>query len=94
MLTFDEDLKEDLKDPEFKKEWDALESEDRIIRALVEARTEQHLTQKELALKSGVDQADISKIETGTRNPSLKILEKIADSLGMVVTLTPKTVNA
>ena len=51
-------------------------------------------TQKELALKSGVDQADISKIETGTRNPSLKILEKIADSLGMVVTLTPKTVNA
>jgi transcriptional regulator with XRE-family HTH domain len=43
----------------------------------------QNLTQKELAARTGIDQADISKLENGTRNPSLKLLKKLASGLGM-----------
>ena len=54
-----------------------------VIRAMVDARVEQNLTQKELAEKVGMNQADISKLENGTRNPSLKVLKKLANGLGM-----------
>ena len=56
-----------------------------LIRTIVKARIDKNITQKELSLKSGINQADISKIETGIRKPSLKILEKIANALDMVV---------
>ena len=41
--------------------------------------------EKELSVKTGINQADISKFETGVRKPSLKILEKIANALDMVL---------
>lgn len=43
----------------------------------------QNLTQKELAKRTGIDQADISKLENGTRNPSLKLLKRLAHGMGM-----------
>lgn len=54
-----------------------------VIRAIVEARTSQNLTQKELSKRTGINQADISKLENGTRNPSLKVLKRLADGMGM-----------
>ena len=54
-----------------------------VIRAIVEARIYQNLTQKELFERSGINQADISKIENGTRNPSLNLLKRLADGMGM-----------
>ena len=54
-----------------------------VIRAMIDARIEQNLTQKDLAARTGIDQADISKLENGTRNPSLKLLKKLASGLGM-----------
>lgn len=45
-----------------------------VIWAIVDARISQNLTQKELAEKTEINQADISKLENGTRNPSLKLL--------------------
>ena len=56
-----------------------------VIRALVEARISQNLTQKELAARTGIDQADISKLENGSRNPSLNLLKRLADGMGMVL---------
>ena len=56
-----------------------------VIRAVVEARISQNLTQKELAARTGIDQADISKLENGTRNPSLNLLKRLADGMGMVL---------
>ena len=63
-----------------------------IIRAMADARIAQNLTQKELAERTGIDQADISKLENGTRNPSLKLLKRLADGMGMDLKLvfTPK----
>ena len=68
-MKFDDYLQEQLKDPEFKKEWDDIQPEMDVIRAMIDARIEQNLTQKELAARTGIDQADISKLENGTRNP-------------------------
>ena len=82
-MKFDDYLQEQLKDPEFKKEWDDIQPEMDVIRAMIDARIEQNLTQKELAARTGIDQADISKLENGTRNPSLKLLKKLASGLGM-----------
>ncbi len=54
-----------------------------IIRAIVEARQSRNLTQKELATRTGINQADISKLENGNRNPSLNMLKKLAAGLDM-----------
>ncbi len=54
-----------------------------VIRAIVEARISQNITQKELAERTGINQADICKIENGTRNPSLKLLKRLAEGMGM-----------
>ena len=82
-ITFKEDLQEQLKDPEFKKQWDALEDEYALINSLMSARVKSGLTQKELSIRSGIDQANISKIETGVYNPTLNILRKLADAMNM-----------
>lgn len=80
--NFRKTLESQLKDPEFKAEWDALESEYEIIQAIVAARNSMHLTQKKLSEKTGIAQADISKIENGNANPSIKTLNRIANGLG------------
>ena len=78
-------LNKQLKNKDFKNEWINLQPEMELIRTIVKARTDKNITQKELSIKTGINQADISKIETGTRKPSLKILEKIADALDMAI---------
>ena len=72
MKTLNNMLSEQLKDEEFRKEYEAIQPEMDVIRAIVDARTSQNLTQKELAERTGINQADISKLENGTRNPSIK----------------------
>lgn len=81
--NFRETLNEQLRDPEFKAEWDALEPERQIMRAIIEGRDEQALTQKQLADATGITQADISRLENGTGNPSLRTLKRLAEGLGM-----------
>ena len=87
MSEFQEFLKEQLQDDEFRKEWEDIQPEMDVIRAMVDARISQNLTQKELAERTGINQADISKLENGTRNPSLKLLKRLADGMGMTLKL-------
>ena len=49
---------------------------------VISARSTANLTQKQLAQRSGVSQANISKIENGNYHPSLSTLKRIADALG------------
>ena len=67
MTNFNDFLDEQLKDPKLKAEYDALEPEFTIIQTLIDARK-----------KSG----DISNIETGNANPSIKTLQRLAAALG------------
>ena len=94
--NFRETLNEQLRDPEFKAEWDALEPERQIMRAIVEGRDEQALTQKQLSEMTGITQADISRFESGTGNPSLRTLKRLAEGLGMSlkVEVVPKKPTA
>lgn len=85
MKTLNTYLNEQMKNPEFAKEYAAVQPEMDIIRAMVEARRSQNLTQKELAERTGINQADISKLENGTRNPSVNLLKRLADGMGMTL---------
>ena len=85
--NFRETLEEQLNDPEFQKVYDALEPEFTIIKALLNAREASGLTQKDLAERTGIAQGDISKLETGNANPSLRTLQRLAAGMGMKLKL-------
>ena len=83
MITLDDMLSEQLKDEEFRKEFEAIQPELDVIRAIVDARASLNLTQSDLAKRTGINQADISKLENGTRNPTVRLLKKLADGMDM-----------
>lgn len=83
MKKFDTFLEEQMKDPDFKNEFENLQPELDVIRAIVDARTSQNLTQKQLSERTGINQADISKLENGTRNPTLNMLKRLAKGMNM-----------
>jgi len=85
MKNFDAFLETQLQDEDFRKEYESMQPEFDVIKAMVAARTSQNLTQKELAERTGIHQADISKLENGTRNPSLNLLKRLAEGMGMVL---------
>ena len=85
MKTLKELKKEQMQNPEFVKEYEAIQPEMDVIRAIVDARTSQNITQKELAERTGINQADISKLENGTRNPSINLLKRLAEGMGMAL---------
>ena len=85
--NFRDTLNKQMKNPEFKAEWDALEPEFQVVKAILNARKEKNITQKQLAEITGIAQADISRMETGNSNPSLHTLQRLASGLGMMVKL-------
>ena len=94
MSDFRSYLKEQMENPEFEKEWYDLEPEFNAIQAIIDARRSRNMTQKELAERTGIDQSDISKIETGNANPSLNTLKRLAEGLDMILKLEfiPKSI--
>lgn len=81
-MTLDEHLAKEMENPEFKKEYQSLTPEYEIVRQIIQARTEQNLTQKELANRIGIRQSNISRLESGNYNPSLDFLKRVAEGLG------------
>ena len=92
-MTLTEALKKELKNEEFKKEYDSFETEYSLVQSFIEARRQNKITQKELSIQTGIAQADISKIENGSANPTIKILKRLADGMNMKlkIQLIPKT---
>ena len=80
-LDFDVWLKEELKDPDFKAEFDRQQPEFALINAIIEARRKKGVTQKILAKKIGTKQSVISRLESGRANPSVAFLKKLAFAL-------------
>ena len=85
MKTLSQYKAKQLRNPAFATEYENIQPEMEVIRALVEARNSQNLTQKELAERSGINQADISKLENGTRNPSVNLLKRLAEGMNMTL---------
>jgi DNA-binding XRE family transcriptional regulator len=75
-------LEEELKDPEFKRAWDALEDEFAALDALLAARKQAGMTQEEVAAKMGVSQPSLARVEASLgshrHSPSLEMLRKYA----------------
>ena len=85
MSEWKEFLSEQLKDPEIREEWDALEPEFAIVQAIIDARKISRLTQKQLSERAGIAQADISRLENGNANPSLSTLKRLASAMDMTL---------
>jgi ribosome-binding protein aMBF1 (putative translation factor) len=82
LIPYSEVRKRWMEDPEFKKAYDALEPEYAIIRAILKKRIESKMSQKDLAKKLGTKQSAISRLESGTYNPTLSFLKKLSTALG------------
>ena len=82
---FDDFLTEQLQDPEFRFEYEALQPERAVVQALIDARQRSGLTQKELSVRTGIAQGDISKLENGNANPSIRTLQRLAGGMGMTL---------
>lgn len=79
--SFSSFKKKALSDPEIKVEYDRLEPEFAITKAIIRRRLELGLTQKKLAEKIGTKQSALSRLESGNYNPSLAFLKKVAEGL-------------
>lgn len=82
MSDFQKYLNDQLKNPEFAAEYEAQKPEYEAIRAVIAARMEQHMTQKDLAERTGIRQSNISRIESGSTSPTVETLARIAAGLG------------
>ena len=83
-----EKLKADLmKDPAFRREYEKLEPEFAIVRAIVEARAKKNISQEELAKRMGTGQAVISRLENANASPSLALIKRLANALNLKVEL-------
>ena len=85
IYTLDDHIRESLKDPLFKKAWEESEAEYQVSRVLIAARIKRKISQQELAKKANTTQAVISRLENMTANPSVGLLQKIAQALNLRV---------
>ncbi len=91
-MNWKEHKKKLLKDPEFMKEYEALEPEYKLAAALVRLRLAKGLTQEELARLLNTKQESIARLESGGSLPSLSTVKKLADALDaeLEINLRPK----
>ena len=80
-----------MQEPEFADAYEEVQAEMNIVRALVDARISRNLSQKELSEKTGINQTEISRLENGTRNPSVRLLQRLADGMDMVLDISFKS---
>ena len=82
MSDFQEYKNEQLSDSEFAVEYEAMRLKYEVIRAVIDARLACNMTQKELAEKTGIQQSNLSRIESGASSPTVDMLARIAAVLG------------
>jgi len=71
-----------LKEPKYRKAYEALEGEFVLAAAVIDARNRAGLTQKELARKMRTTQPAVARLESGRTRPSLRTLERLAEATG------------
>lgn len=81
-ITFDELLAHELKDPDFRKDWEADSSNRELGKQIINARIESKLSQRDLAKRANTTQAVISRIESMSVSPSIQLVDRIARAFG------------
>lgn len=89
-IKFDEAKKLLMMDEEFRAEYEKLKPRYDVISQIIDERSKQNITQEELAFRVGTQKSNISRLESGTYNPSLDFIIKVAHSLGKEMTITLK----
>jgi ribosome-binding protein aMBF1 (putative translation factor) len=87
-VSFREHFKESMKDPKIFKAYQDLEPKYAIINAIIDARIKKNISQKMLAKRLGTGQSAISRLESGTYNPTFKFAQKLARALETDLTFT------
>lgn len=82
LISFDQVLAGQMKNPKFKKEWDKSEPHYQLMNAIIRARIEKKLSQQQLAKKARTTQAVISRIQNATVSPTLDLVQRIAEAMG------------
>lgn len=80
--SFDDDLKEELKNPSFRAKYKKAGERIEAAYSILEMRHKAKLTQKELAKKMKVSQSVIARIERGSENLTIATLSKLATACG------------
>ena len=81
MIDFQDILKKELKNPEFKKHYNESGKQLEIAYQILKLRKQRKISQAQLAKKIGTKQSNIARIEAGQQNFSIDTLEKIAEAL-------------
>jgi len=84
---FEEFEAELLKRPGVRREYEALKPKYDMIRGLIERRNQLHISQTQLARMVGTKQPAISRLEKGDNNTTLRTFFKVADALGLDISL-------
>ena len=88
IMTLKEYKNKRMQDSSFATEYTDIQPEMNVIRAMIDARISQNLTQKELSERTGIAQTEISKLENGTRNPSVRLLQRLAEGMDMELSIS------
>jgi DNA-binding XRE family transcriptional regulator len=86
-IPFDDIVAEWMKNPEFRKEYEALQPGYQLARQMIGARLKQKMTQASLAKRAGTGQAVISRLEGMNAKPSFSLVQRIANALGTDFTI-------
>lgn len=91
-MNWREHKKQLMKDPEFRKEYEALDTEYKLASELMRLRLAKGLTQAQLALLMNTKQESIARLESGNILPSLTMVRRVADALDaeLEINLRPK----
>src|SRR5580704_2544042 len=82
-----------MKEPKYRKAYEALEEEFILASAVMDVRNRAGLTQKQLARKMGTTQPVVARLESGRSRPSMRTLERLADATGsrLLISFAPRT---
>lgn len=87
LFSFQKLKEKHLKDPEFKKAYNDLELEFKLISTIIRQRIHKGMTQKKLAEKIGTKQSAIARFESGNANPTLSFVKKLSKALDLTLTV-------
>jgi ribosome-binding protein aMBF1 (putative translation factor) len=83
MTSLENLKKQAFKNKNVKRYYDELEPEFSLIKLMIEKRLDKNLSQADLAKKIGTKQSAISRFESGSSNPTLQFVNKIAHALNV-----------
>lgn len=92
MARISEMHKKWMKEPKYRKAYEALEEEFVLASAVVDARNRAGLTQEALAQRMGTTQPVVARLESGRTHPSMRTLERLADATGsrLLISFAPR----